>query len=212
MREPTVEMLDSGRIAAVTGSRRFSQAISEGDGISVVVPVENPGMARVAEEQGAEALALHARVHQVREATSLPLLWRPHGPPDLAHAAEADACVLAFAELDDEDGELERAYREALDLGLECAIEVRDEDELEAVLERVDPEIFRLAAAEGGDEEPLERALDLLQDVPAGKLAIAELAVRGRDDVAELERAGMDAVIVPAGDVAELVGGSAPDV
>jgi hypothetical protein len=36
--------------------------------------------------------------------------------------------------------------------------------------------------------------------------------VSGRDEVAELERAGMDAVIVPAGNVAELVGGSAPEV
>jgi indole-3-glycerol phosphate synthase len=193
-------------------SRRFSQAISEGDGISVVVPVDGPGSARAAEEQGAEALALHEAVHQVREATTLPLLWRPHGSPELARAAEADACVLTFAELDDEDGQLEEAYREALEMGLECALEVRDEEELEAVLERLDPELFLLAAGDGGDEGPLQRVLDLLQDVPAGKLAIAELAVRGRDDVAELERAGMDAVIVPAGDVAELVGGSAPEV
>jgi hypothetical protein len=196
----------------VTGARRFSQAISECDGISVVVPVDGPGTARAAEEQGAEALALHAAVHELREATSLPLLFRPPGSPQLARAAEADACVLAFGELDDEDGQLEQAYREALDLGLECAIEVRDEEELEAVLERLDPEIFLLAAGDGGDVEPLDHALDLLQDVPAGKLAIAELPVRGRDDVAELERAGMDAVIVPAGDVAELVGGSAPEV
>ncbi|MFL5919791.1 MAG: hypothetical protein ACJ75Q_14890 [Gaiellaceae bacterium] len=196
----------------MTGRRRFSQAISEGDGISVVVPVDGPGPARAAEEQGAEALALHAAVGKLREATSLPLLFRPSGSPQHAHAADADACVLAFGELDDEDAQLEQAYREAVELGLECAIEVRDEEELESVLERLDPEIFLLAAGDGGDEGPLERALDLLQDVPAGKLAIAELAVRGRDDVVELERAGMDAVIVPAGDVAELVGGSAPEV
>ena len=195
----------------MTGSRRFSQAISEGDGISIVVPVSDPDTARAAEEQGAEAIALHGAVHAVREATSLPLLWRPHGMPHDAHAAEADACVLVFAELEDEDGQLEQAYREALDLGLECAIEVRDEEELAVALERVDPEIFLLAGA-GGDEGPLERALDLLQDVPAGKLAVADLAVRGRDEVAELERAGMDAVIVPGGNVAELVGGNAPDV
>jgi indole-3-glycerol phosphate synthase len=195
----------------VNGARRFSQAISEGDGISVVVPVDGPEPARAAEEQGAEALALHAAV-QVRDATSLPLLWRPPGSPQLAHAAEADACVLAFGELDDEDGRLEAAYREVLELGLECAVEVRDEEELEQVLERLDPEIFLLAAGDEEDEDPLERALDLLQDVPAGKLAIADLTVRGRDDVAELERAGMDAVIVPAGNVAELVGGSAPEV
>jgi indole-3-glycerol phosphate synthase len=195
----------------VTGSRRFSQAISEGDGISVVVPVADPGTAREAEEDGAEALALHDAVDAVRDATSLPLLWRPHGSPDRARAAEADACVLALAELEDDDGRLEQAYRDVLDLDLECAVEVRNEAELEAALERLDPEIFLLAAGDGG-EGPLERALELLQDVPAGKLAIAELPVSDRDEVAELERAGMDAVIVPAGNVAELVGRSAPDV
>ena len=66
----------------MNGARRFSQAISEGDGISVVVPVDGPEPARAAEEQGAEALALHAAVGQVREATSLPLLWRPPGSPN----------------------------------------------------------------------------------------------------------------------------------
>ncbi|HXK15078.1 MAG TPA: hypothetical protein VNH45_11120 [Gaiellaceae bacterium] len=193
------------------GSRRFSQAISEGDGISIVVPVTDPGDARQAEDEGAEAIAIHGAVVDVREATSLPLLWRPHGLPRDAHAADADACVLVYAELEDENGRLEQAYREAVDLGLECAIEVRDEEELAAALERLDPEIFLLAGA-GGDEGPLEWALDLLQDVPAGKLAIADLPVSGRDEVAELERAGMDAVIVPGGNVAELVGGNAPEV
>jgi len=195
----------------VTGARRFSQAISEGDGISIVVPVTDPGDARQAEDEGAEAIAIHGAVVDVREATSLPLLWRPHGLPRDAHAADADACVLVYAELEDENGRLEQAYREAVDLGLECAIEVRDEEELAAALERLDPEIFLLAGA-GGDEGPLEWALDLLQDVPAGKLAIADLPVSGRDEVAELERAGMDAVIVPGGNVAELVGGNAPEV
>ena len=193
------------------GSRRFSQAISEGDGISIVVPVTDPGDARQAEDEGAEAIAIHGAVVDVREATSLPLLWRPHGLPRDAHAADADACVLVYAELEDENGRLEQAYREAVDLGLECAIEVRDEEELAAALERLDPEIFLLAGS-GGDEGPLEWALDLLQDVPAGKLAIADLPVSGRDEVAELERAGMDAVIVPGGNVAELVGGNAPEV
>ena len=195
----------------VSGARRFSQAISEGDGISIVVPVDDPDRARQAEDEGAEALALYDVVDAVREATSLPLLWRPHGPPRAAGEAGVDACVLALAEIEDEDQGLELLYREALDLGLECAVEVRDEDELEAALERLDPEIFLLSGV-GGDNGPLEQVLDLLQDVPAGKLAIAELAIAGREEVAELERAGMDAVIVPAGNVAELVGGSVPEV
>ena len=195
----------------MTGSRRFSQAIAEGDGISIVVPAADPETARAAEDAGAEALAIHRAAPALREATSLPLLWRPHAPPSEARAADADAVVLVYAELDGDDGSLEQAHREALDLGLECAIEVRNEEELAAALERVDPEIFLLAGGDG-DDGPVERALDLLQDVPAGKLAIADLSVRGRDEVAELERAGMDAVIVPGGNVAELVGGNVPDV
>jgi hypothetical protein len=54
--------------------------------------------------------------------------------------------------------------------------------------------------------------LDLLPDVPAGKLAIAELPGSTRDDVAALEWAGIDGVIVEPGNVAGLVAGPAPDV
>jgi indole-3-glycerol phosphate synthase len=66
---------------------------------------------------------------------------------------------------------------------------VRDEEELEQALEELDPELFVLA---GG----LEEVLDLLAEVPAGKLAIAELPTTTAEEIEELERAGMDAVIV----------------
>ena len=58
----------------------------------------------------------------------------------------------------------------------------------------------------------LEALLGLLHDVPAGKLAIAELHDANEHDVAELERAGVDAVLVAAGDVAALVPAEPPDV
>jgi len=54
--------------------------------------------------------------------------------------------------------------------------------------------------------------LDLLPDVPAGKLAIAEVQIRSSEDVAALERAGVDAVIVEPGVVSQLAGGAAPEV
>jgi NAD(P)H-dependent flavin oxidoreductase YrpB (nitropropane dioxygenase family) len=72
---------------------------------------------------------------------------------------------------------------------VELAVRVRDEDELEQALEELDPELFVLA---GG----LEEVLDLLAEVPAGKLAIAELPATTSEQIEELERAGMDAVIV----------------
>lgn len=196
----------------VTRARRFSQAIAEGDGISIVVHVDDLGAARAAEQQGAEAVALRRPLDGLSGATSLPLLWRPHGSPEQARAAGVDAFVLALAALDQEDGELERLYRAALELGLDCVVEVRNDEELQLALERIDPEIFLLAGDGEEDAGPLEHALELLQDVPAGKLALAEVDTSVPDEVAELERAGVDGVIVPAGNVAELAGGAQPQV
>jgi indole-3-glycerol phosphate synthase len=194
----------------VTGSRRFSQAISEGDGISLVAAVAAPEDARTAEGAGAEALLVWSGrgrdLRAIREASSLPILvyW------DGEHAAAlegADACLVEVR------GERDRDLVEnaQLELGgrFELALQIEDEEHLASALEDFDPELFVLAAREGGDEEPLERVLDLLPDVPAGKLAIAQLPSLSAEDVAALERAGVDGVIVGAGDVAELAGDAA---
>ena len=193
------------------GTRRFSEAISEGDGISLIVEVADAAAAREAEAQGAEGILVRDRLEGLREATTLPILWIADGPPSAARDAGADACLLRFEA--DDDG-LEARYVEATGLGLDCVVAVADEEGLETALERLDPEILLLAAGPGDEDEadPLEQALDLLPDVPAGKLAIADVAVSSRDAVVALERAGMDAVIVGAGNVAELVGGAPPDV
>ncbi len=49
------------------------------------------------------------------------------------------------------------------------------------------------------DDDPLDAVLELLPDVPAGKLAIAEVDVSSREEVLALERAGVDAVLVALG-------------
>jgi indole-3-glycerol phosphate synthase len=189
--------------------RRFSHAIAEGDGISVIAAVEDPESAKAAEDQRAEALVVRGDPAAVREASGLPILWRANVPLERA-SSTADAYLLVFDALEDDDGRLEDMHAQAVDLGLDCAVEVRDEDELERALERVDPEIFLLSPAEREDDEtPLEVVLDLLAAVPAGKLAIADLQLTNRDEVAELERAGCDAVIVH-GAVAALIGTPPP--
>jgi indole-3-glycerol phosphate synthase len=195
----------------VKRARRFSQAISEGDGISVIVDVHDADAARAAEEQGAEALTVRGLPYGVREATSLPIFWRGG---DALHEAEqwgADACLLSMERLGEEDGRLEAYAAEATELGLDCVIEVRNAEEVEAALERLDPEIF-LLSARGMDEHGLAWALELLPEVPAGKLAVAEGPVATREEVVELERAGVDGVIVGARNVAELVGAAPPEV
>ena len=79
--------------------------------------------------------------------------------------------------------------------GIELIVRVEKEEELEEALERFDPELFVLAAAPDGDDR-LEHVLDLLSDLPAGKLAIADVWHVTQPDIDELERAGVDAVLV----------------
>jgi indole-3-glycerol phosphate synthase len=192
--------------------RSFSHAIAEGDGISVIAAVEDADAARAAESQRAEALVVRGDPAALRDATSLPILWRADVPLEQATAA-ADAVMLVFDSLDDDDGRLEELHQQALALGLDCAVEVRDEEELERALDRVDPEIFLLSSIEADDERSaLEVVLDLLAAVPAGKLAIADLPLTTPHEVQELEHAGCDAVIVNARDVSPLVGGPPPEV
>jgi len=197
----------------MTGQRRLSQAISEGDGISLIAPAVDANAASAAERGGAEGVVVQANLPGVRDATGLPILWRLDAQPAEALGAGADALLLPAAALEEDAERVERRWREAHDIGLECVVEVRDADELELALERLDPEIFLLAPEEASDaDDPLESVLDLLPDIPAGKLAIADVEVTTPDEIAELERAGVDAVIVASHNLAGLVRAAPPEV
>jgi hypothetical protein len=179
----------------VPGLRRLSQRISEGDGIAIIVCVDSADAARAAEREGAKALAVTRVIDGIRDATSLPLLWIGAGTP-----TDADAITIR-----PEDG---HSFGQ-----LEAVVDVRDEEELELALENLDPEIFLLSAKEiDADVDPLDAVLELLPDVPAGKLAIARVDVTSRDEVLALERAGIDAVLVPGRQVTDLVGHKPFDV
>jgi indole-3-glycerol phosphate synthase len=177
---------------------RFSQAISEGDGISVIPVLEGDveALVSLAEAAGAEAVAVRAGdVGRARARTTLPIVAR-NGDPEVLSAAGADALIVEFQAVA-EDGRLEDLYAVAYDLELDFAVEVREEEELEEVLERIDPEIVLLSERDvDDDEEDLERTLDLLADVPAGKLVVSEARIVSRDQVLALERAGVDAILV----------------
>lgn len=160
-------------------ARRLSQAISEGDGISLIVAVDGAEAARAAEAGGAKAvLAGAAAVAAVQQATALPVLCALRGGDDVA--GDADAWVVP------PDAELVAWLGEA-----EIAVRVESEEELADALERLDPEILVLAPGGGADS-----VLELLADVPAGKLVVAEQGSSSADDLVVLERAGVDAVVV----------------
>ena len=180
---------------------KLSQAIAEGDGISILVEVEDARGATAAARQGADALACRKGIHSVRASSQLPLL--AFGSLLDANGVGADAIAIA------PDLAL---WDEAHAYGLECVVRVSEADDLERALRSFDPEIFLLSADPDADDDPLTILLELLHDVPAGKLAIAELHDATADDVAELERSGVDAVLVSPGDLSELVPAGPPDV
>ena len=159
----------------MTGPRRLSQAISEGDGISLIVAVAGPEEAKRAEADGAEAVLADLNVDAIRAACSLPILT--------AAGSAGDARIVRPGDEDVELGD-----------SVEVVVQVEREEELEEALERLDPELFVLAARDA--EDPLRRVLDLLSDLPAGKLAIADVGAATRAQIDELERAGVDAVLV----------------
>jgi indole-3-glycerol phosphate synthase len=196
----------TGEDAVPWPERRFSQAISEGDGISLIPLLHGhaDALSAPAEAAGAEALAVESigEVRALRGATELPLLLRG-AVEDVdslraAREAGADACILVWSHLDDE--QLEALVGEAEHLGLDWGVEVRDEDQLEHALERLDPEILVLCER-GHDEdgEELELTLELLPDVPAGKLVVSDARVTTREQVLDLEQAGVDAVLLTEG-------------
>jgi indole-3-glycerol phosphate synthase len=206
---------------------RFSQAISEGDGISLVPALGDDvaGLAAQAEQAGAEAVAVRAAgdAREAHREAGLSVLVREPvrdlgGLRALAEAG-AHAFVLVHDRLEDEGELLEELYAAGVELDLDCLLDVHDEEDLEEALERVDPDIVLISRRLGGsDEEELERTLDLLPDVPAGKLVVAESDVLTREQVLALERAGVDALIVRNLDglpdfsrvVGELAGGAQP--
>ena len=153
---------------------------------------------------------MRAGVAGLVEATELPILWGGSGLPGDAARAGADACLIEL-DGDEDDGRLERLHAEALELGLDCVVSVRDEDELQLALDLVDPEILLLSGRRSNDGGPLEHVLGLLADVPAGKLAVAEAQVSSRGEVDELERAGVDGVVLHVAAVAALAGAAPGD-
>ena len=180
---------------------KLSQAIAEGDGISFIVEVADSAGAKSAESHGADGLAALTNANAVRVTSALPLLHL--GRMFDAQGSAADAVVIK-PDL--------AMWDEAHAFSLECVVRVSRSSDLERSLHYFDPEVFLLSVPEDADDDPLTVLLELLHDVPAGKLAIAELHDATPEDVSELERSGVDAVLVSPGSLETLIQAGPPDV
>jgi indole-3-glycerol phosphate synthase len=137
-------------------------------------------------------------LREARAVTALPVLRKDFilDPYQLyeSAAAGADAILLIVAAL-----EVDLLYdllREARDLDLDAVVEVHDERELEVALD-VEADVIGLNNRNLTDfSVDIDRTYELLSDVPAGKTVVAESGFSTREQIDELERVGVDAVLI----------------
>ena len=160
-------------------------------------------------------------LRHARDATDLPILRKDFtiDPYQLfeAKAYGADAILLVVGALKKRD--LASLHDMARDLELDAIVEVHDEEELEHALE-TDCDVIGINNRNLEDfSVSLDTTFELLTDVPAGKTVVSESGISTREQIEELERVGVDAVLVGealmrAGDleaaVRELAGSEEP--
>lgn len=160
-------------------------------------------------------------LREARSATELPILRKDFtvDPYMLfeAKAAGADAVLLVVGSL--REGELAELYAGARELDLDAVVEISHNEELDAALE-VDADVIGINNRDLEDfTVDITRTFDLLADVPAGKTVVSESGIVYREQIEELERVGVDAVLVgetlmradePEEAVRALIGGEDP--
>ena len=78
-----------------------------------------------------------------------------------------------------------------------CSSRSTTEEELECALEVVDADVIGINNRDLADfTVDVQRTFELLSDVPAGKTVVSESGFHAREQLDELERVGVDAVLV----------------
>ncbi|HEX3390990.1 MAG TPA: indole-3-glycerol phosphate synthase TrpC [Solirubrobacteraceae bacterium] len=165
-------------------------------------------IARAYEQGGASAMSVLtegdnfdgslADLRAARAACSLPILRKDFivDPYQLyeARAAGADAVLLIVAALDDD--ELASLHERASAMSLDVLVEVHDSDEL-ARAAAIGAEIVGVNNRDLRDlSVDVGRTSRLLAQMPAGALVVSESGIATHEQVKELEREGVAAVLV----------------
>jgi indole-3-glycerol phosphate synthase len=141
-------------------------------------------------------------LREARAASVLPILRKdflvdPYQVYESA-AAGADAVLLIVAAVHADD--LAVLNREARSLDLDVLVEVHDEAELDGALEVIEADVIGINNRDLTDfSVDLDRTFELLSDVPAGKTVVSESGIHTREQLDDLERVGVDAVLIGEG-------------
>jgi indole-3-glycerol phosphate synthase len=209
------------RLGTRTGSRPFNEALVR-PGLSLVAEFKrrSPSAGEISagaevadlvaayERGGAAALSVLTDevsfggslddLRAARAASGLPILRKDFivDPYQLYEAAVsgADAVLLIAAALDDEP--LAALHEEARMLDLDCLVEVHDEEELERAL-AIEADVIGINNRDLKElTVDVQTTAELIIDVPAGKTVVSESGYESAAQLEELERIGVDAVLI----------------
>lgn len=228
------------RLGPVRSGRPFSEGLIA-EGVSLIAEMKRASpsrgpirpeasvseVVRAYEVGGARAASVLTEPHwfgggladlvEARAACALPLLRKDFVVDDYqlveARVAGADACLLIVAAL--KPDELAHLIHRAWDLGMDALVEVHDREELAVAIDSG----AEVIGINNRDLHSLEVSLDttyeLLADVPAGSVVVAESGITEAAQVRDFESAGVDAILVgehlmragdPVAAIRELVG------
>jgi indole-3-glycerol phosphate synthase len=201
---PFSEALTRPGVSLIAEHKRRSPsagAIREGATVAeVVTAYERGGAAAVSVlTEGAHFAGSLDDLREARESCHLPVLRKDfivdaYQVYETA-AAGADALLLIVAALSLD--ELAGLYAEAQALDLDVLVEVHDERELEHALETIDADVIGINNRDLTDfSVDLDRTYELLSEIPAGKTVVSESGIHSREQLDDLERVGVDAVLV----------------
>jgi indole-3-glycerol phosphate synthase len=200
---PFGEALVRPGLSVIAGFKRRSP--SAGDIRAGATPAETAG---AYEDGGAAAISVLTDgphfggsledLREARDACVLPVLQKDFIVDRYqlyeAAVAGADAILLIVAALDQE--QLARLHDEARGLDLDVVVEVHSESELERSLD-VDAEVIGINNRNLDDfSVDVQTTFELITDVPAGKTVVSESGIAERGTLEELERVGVDAVLI----------------
>ena len=219
---PFREALTRPGLSLIAEYKRRSPSAGE---IAAGIPVAD--QVRAYERGGAAAVSILTEeehfggslddLRAAREACDLAILRKDFivDPYQLYEAAAngADAVLLIVRALRDDQLEVLQAEARALDL--DCIVEVHDARELDRALEH-EAEVIGINNRDlDGGQVDVGTTFELMPDVPTGKTVVAESGISDRRVLDELERVGVDAVLIgealmraedPEAKVWELVG------
>lgn len=210
-------ILEKGRKA-----RNFHQAIKGKKGLSIIAEVKKASpskgviredfspleIAQIYTQSKVEAISVLTEEHffqgknqymeQIREITEIPLLRKDFimDPYQIyqSKALGADAVLLIAAALSLK--KLNEFQRIAGEVGLQCLVEVHDEEELETALKAQASIIGINNRNLKTFETSVETTGRLMDKIPKGKTIISESGIHSRADMAFLEALGIDGVLI----------------